>query len=410
MSVLRRFRALRPPAELTAEIAAVPYDVMDSKEARALAAGKQRSYLHVTRPEIDLPEDTDLHDDVVYAKAAENFCRFLEQGWLLEDARPGLLVYRLIRDGRQQTGVVGCCSVDEYDTDLIVKHEKTRPDKEDDRTRHLLTLSAHAEPVFLAHAPHPGIDRLVEEATVGEPLYDVSAEDGVRHIVWGAPDPDALEAAFAELPRLYVADGHHRCASASRARAARRDANPAGHTGDEEYNFFLATVFPSDQLSILAYNRVVTDLGEHSPAGFLEALRSRFPVRTDAPPSPVQAGQVSFYLDGDWYGLDLVGAHRSGTADPVAMLDVARLQEDVLTPLLGIGDPRTDQRIGFVGGIRGPEDLAARVDRGDAAVAFSMYPLSMQELMNVADAGLVMPPKSTWFEPKLRSGLFIHRF
>jgi uncharacterized protein (DUF1015 family) len=409
MSVVRRFRALRPPAELAAEIAAVPYDVVDSKEARALAAGNRRSYLHVTRPEIDLPADIDLHDDVVYARAAENFCGFLEQGWLLEDARPGLLVYRLIRDGRQQTGVVGCCSSDEYDSGLIVKHEKTRPDKEDDRTRHLLTLSAHAEPVFLAHAPHPGIDKLVKEASAGEPLYDVSAEDGVRHIIWQAPDPDGLEAAFAQLPRLYVADGHHRCASASRARAARRKANPAGHTGDEEYNFFLATVFPSDQLSILAYNRVVKDLGEHSAAGFLEALRSRFPVRSEAPPSPPQAGQVSFYLEGRWRGLELFGAHRP-TVDPVAALDIARLQEAVLEPLLGVGDPRTDQRIGFVGGIRGPEDLAARVDRGDAAVAFSMYPTSMQELMSVADAGLVMPPKSTWFEPKLRSGLFIHRF
>jgi uncharacterized protein (DUF1015 family) len=410
MSVLRRFRALRPPAELAAEVAAVPYDVVDSKEARALAAGKQRSYLHVTRPEIDLPEDIDLYDDTVYAKAAENYCSFLEQGWLQEDARPGLLVYRLIREGRQQTGVVGCCSADEYDSDLIVKHEKTRPDKEDDRTRHLLTLSAHAEPVFLAHAPHPDIDRLVEECTAGEPLYDVTAEDEVRHIVWQAPDPDALEAAFARLPRLYVADGHHRCASASRARAARRDANPAGHTGDEEYNFFLATVFPSDQLSILAYNRVVKDLGEHSPESFLEALGSRFPVRAGAPPSPRQAGQVSFYLDGSWHGLELFGADRPRPADPVAALDIARLQESVLAPLLGIGDPRTDKRIGFVGGIRGPEDLAARVDRGDAAVAFSMHATSMEELMRVADAGQVMPPKSTWFEPKLRSGLFTHRF
>jgi len=388
MSVLRRFRALRPPAELSAEIAAVPYDVMDSKEARALAAGKQRSYLHVTRPEIDLPEDIDLYTDAVYAKAAENFRIFLEKGWLQEDARPGLMIYRLIRDGQQQTGVVGCCSVDEYDSGLIVKHEKTRPDKEDDRTRHLLALSTHAEPVFLAHAPHPDIDRLVAEATAGEPLYDVKAEDGVRHIVWQAPDPDALEAAFAGLPRIYVADGHHRCASASRARAARRDANPAGHAGDEEYNFFLATVFPSDQLSILAYNRVVKDLGDHSPAGFLKALGNLFPVHDEAPPCPSQAGQVSFYLDGNWHGLELFGAQHPRPADPVAALDIARLQEGVLTPLLGIGDPRTDRRIGFVGGIRGPEDLAARVDRGDAAVAFSMFPTSMQELMSVADAGI----------------------
>lgn len=410
MSVLRRFRALRPPVKWTAEMASVPYDVVDRKEARALAAGKQRSYLHVTRPEIDLPEDTGLYDDAVYAKAAENFHGFLQQGWLLEDAQAGLLVYRLIRGGRQQTGVVGCCSTDEYDAGLIVKHETTRPDKEDDRTRHLLTLSAHAEPVFLAHTPHPGIDRLVEESTTGKPLHDITAEDGVRHIVWRASNPDALEAAFAELPRVYVADGHHRCASASRARAARRDANPAGHTGNEEYNFFLATVFPSDQLDILAYNRVVKDLGDHSPAGFLKALGKRFKVQAEVAPCPSVTGQVSFYLDGRWYGLELFGQGEPRSADPVAALDVARLQESVLTTLLGIGDPRTDQRIGFVGGIRGPEELAARVDSGQAAVAFSMYPTSMEELMRVADAGLAMPPKSTWFEPKLRSGLFIHRF
>jgi uncharacterized protein (DUF1015 family) len=410
MSVLRRFRALRPPTDLAAEVAAVPYDVVDSEEARSLAAGKERSYLHVTRPEIDLEPGVNLYSDEVYGRAAANYRNFLEQGWLEEDAEAGMLIYRLIRDGRQQTGVVGCCSADEYDNDLIVKHEKTRPDKEDDRTRHLLTLSSHAEPVFLAHPPHAGIDALVEQATAAQPLYDVTAEDGVRHVVWRAPDPSALEAAFAELPRIYVADGHHRCASASRARAARRDANPAGHEGNEEYNYFLATVFPSDQLSILAYNRVVKDLGEHSVEGFLTALADRYPVQDQAPPEPASAGQVSFYLDGRWRGLELFGPDRPRPSDAVAALDIAELQSGVLEPLLGIADPRTDKRIGFVGGIRGSADLAARVDRADAAVAFSVYPTSMDELMKVADSGQVMPPKSTWFEPKLRSGLFVHRF
>jgi uncharacterized protein (DUF1015 family) len=410
MSVMRRFRALRPPAACAAELACVPYDVISSAEARQLAAGKPRSLLHVTRPEIDLPEGTGLYDDAVYEKAAANLRLFLEKGWLEEDPEPGLLIYRLIRDGHEQTGVVGCCSVDEYDQDLIVKHEKTRPDKEDDRTRHVLTLSCHGEPVFLAHTPHAGIDRLVAEATTAEPLYDVTAEDGVRHLIWRAQDPAAMEAAFAELPRLYVADGHHRSASASRARAARRDANPAGHTGDEEYNFFLATVFPSDQLRILAYNRVVKDLADRSAGQFLEELGGLHPLRPDAPPVPGRAGEVSVYLAGRWHGLELRGASEAPPSDPVDALDIARLQDTVLAPLLGIGDPRTDKRIDFVGGIRGPEELAARVDRGDAAVAFSMYPTSMEELMRVADAGRVMPPKSTWFEPKLRSGLFLHRF
>ena len=410
MSVLRPFRALRPPAPLAPEVASVPYDVVNTIEARALAEGKPRSFLHVTRPEIDLPDETGPYEDAVYEKAAENLHRTLAEGWLEEDREPGLLIYRLIDGSHQQTGVVGCCSVDEYDDDLIVKHERTRPDKEDDRTRHLLTLSAHAEPVFLAHRPDAEIERLVEEATQGAPLYDHTAEDGVRHLIWQAPDPSSLVESFAALPRLYVADGHHRSASASRARAARSEANPAGHTGEEEYNFFLATVFPADRLQILAYNRVVQDLAGKSTAELLAGVRERLEIQAGAPSRPERRGEVSLYVDGAWHRLTLPAPDSPDSDDPVGSLDITRLQATVLAPLLGIGDPRTDPRIGFVGGSRGPEELERRVDSGIDAVAFSLYPTSMEELMAVADAGLMMPPKSTWFEPKLRSGLFVHRF
>jgi uncharacterized protein (DUF1015 family) len=409
MSVIRRFRALRPPADIAAEVACVPYDVISTAEARALAEGKERSFLHVIRPEIDLPEATGLYDDAVYEKGAENFHRFTKEGWLEEDLEPGLLIYRLERDGHPQIGVVGCCSADEYDAGLIVKHERTRPDKEDDRTRHVLTLSAHPEPVFLAHPPSPEIDRLLAEGSTGAPLYDFTADDGIRHTVWKAPDPEALERAFAALPAIYVADGHHRTASASRAREARREVNP-DHTGQEAYNFFPATVFPADQLRILAYNRIVTDLAGRSPADLLAELAKRYTLFPDPPTEPARRGECSMYLDGRWHGLRLALESAPAPKDPVSGLDIARLQDGILAPLLGIGDPRTDKRIDFVGGARGPEELVARVDRGDAAVAFSMYPTSMEELMAVADAGEVMPPKSTWFEPKLRSGLFVHRF
>jgi uncharacterized protein (DUF1015 family) len=409
MSTIRRFRALRPPAAIAAEVASVPYDVVDTTEARELARGNPRSYLHVIRPEIDLPEGIDLHDDAVYEKAAESFARFLREGWLEEDAQAGFLLYRLVRGDHRQTGVVACCSVDEYDRDLIVKHERTRPDKEDDRTRHVLTLSAHSEPVFLAHPPSPAIARCLEQATQGTPLYDFTADDGIRHTVWRAPDPARLEELYRALPRLYVADGHHRSASASRARAVRREAN-RGHTGGEEYNFFLATVFPADQLRILPYNRVVKDLAGRSPEEFLAALRGRLEVGGEAGPEPARPGEVSMYLGGRWHRLRLFPEGKGRPADPVAALDIQRLQDEVLGPLLGVGDPRTDQRIDFIGGGRGPRALADRVDRGRAAVGFSMHATSMEELMAVADAGRVMPPKSTWFEPKLRSGLFVHRF
>jgi len=409
MSEIRRFRALRPPEAIAPEVASVPYDVIDSDEARALAAGKPRSFLHVIRPEIDLPEGTDLHDDAVYEKGAENFHRFLQEGWLLEDAEPGFLVYRLVREGQAQVGVVACCSVDEYDAGLIVKHEKTRPDKEDDRTRHLLTMSAHAEPVFLAHPPDAAIVRTLEATTATGPLLDFTADDGVRHTVWRALDPARLEQLYRALPRIYVADGHHRSASASRARGERQRVNPA-HNGREAYNSFLAVVFPADQLRILPYNRLVADLAGRTPAALLAAVPREMGVTPAADGTPQKRGEVRVYVAGRWHSLHLFGEREARPQDPVLALDITRLQEQVLAPLLGIHDPRTDLRIEFVGGARGTRALSERVDRGKAAVAFSLYPTSMDELMAVADSGRVMPPKSTWFEPKLRSGLFVHRF
>jgi uncharacterized protein (DUF1015 family) len=409
MSEIRRFRALRPPRAIAAEVASVPYDVIDTTEARALAAGKPRSFLHVIRPEIDLPEGTDLHDDAVYEKGAENFHAFLREGWLLEDPEPGFLVYRLVREGQAQVGVVACCSVDEYDAGLIVKHEKTRPDKEDDRTRHLLTMSAHAEPVFLAHPPNPAIVGTLEATTATEAIVDFTADDGVRHTLWRALDSERLEQLYQTLPRIYVADGHHRTASASRARIERQRLNPT-HNGREAYNYFLAVIFPADQLRILPYNRLVADLAGRTPEAFLAALSGVASVWPAADGTPPRRGEVRLYVAGRWHGLLLFGEPEARPADPVLALDITRLQDQILAPLLGIHDPRTDLRIEFVGGGRGTRTLSERVDRGKAAIAFSLYPTSMAELMAVADSGRVMPPKSTWFEPKLRSGLFVHRF
>ncbi|HEX2251762.1 MAG TPA: DUF1015 family protein [Thermoanaerobaculia bacterium] len=417
MAVVRPLAALRPRPELAAEVAAVPYDVVDTEEARALAAGNPHSFLHVTRAEIDLPPGTDAHAPAVYAAGRAALERFVAEGVLVRDGEPALYVYRLTLGEHSQVGVMGCCSVDEYDTDRIKKHEKTRPDKEDDRTRHLLALACHPEPVFLTYRAEAKIDRLVARVLdAEEPLYDFSAPDGVEHTVWRVPAgglADDLSAAFADkVPALYVADGHHRCAAASRARAARQEGHPE-HDGSEPYNVFLAVVFPHDQVRILPYNRVVHDLAGQTPEDFLERLAARWEVTPDAEPEADGRGRFAMYLAGRWYGLaaprELVEAE-----DPVESLDAAILQREVLAPLLGVDDPRTSARIDFVGGIRGSEELARRVDRraaaGTPAVAFALHPVSVEELMAVADAGRVLPPKSTWFEPKLRSGLTVHEF
>jgi uncharacterized protein (DUF1015 family) len=403
---LHPFRALRPRPEVADQVAAVPYDVVNRNEAAELARGNPRSFLHVGRSDIDLPEEVDAYDPRIYLRAREALDQFVLEGTLLRDEEPALYLYRQTMDGREQVGVVGCVHVDDYERDLIRKHEKTRPDKEDDRTRHVLALNANAEPVFLTYRQRPEIDALVARETAAPPLYDFTAPDGVRHTVWQVAASAGLARAFEPIPHSYVADGHHRSASAWRAGKELRGKN-SRHQGDEEYNWFLAVLFPSEQLRILPYNRVVRDLNGLEAETVLERLRGVGRVQPASSPDPDRPGVFGVYLGGRWYRLELDPASID-RSDPIASLDVALLQDRVLGPILGIGDPRTDKRIDFVGGIRGPAELARRVDSGEMAVAFALYPTSLEQLMAVSDAGQVMPPKSTWFEPKLRSGLFVH--
>jgi uncharacterized protein (DUF1015 family) len=404
VAVIRPFRALRPPTDKAKEVASVPYDVVNTEEARAMAAGNPLSFLHVSRPEIDLPEGTDIYSDAVYAKAAENFRRLIDEGTLEEEDAPSLYLYRLIMGEHEQIGLVACCSVDEYDRDIIRKHERTRRDKEDDRTRHILTLRAQTGPVFLTYRPSRDVDTMVMETTMADALFNFTAEDGVEHTVWRVPDPVRFVQAFREVPFLYIADGHHRAASASRARAELKAKNPE-HDGDEEYNFFLTVLFPADQLQILPYNRIVKDLNGLSEEDFLARIRERFNVTENVQARPASPGNWSMYLNGRWHGLTLKGAPPD---EAIAALDVSVLQDNLLDPVLGIKDVRTDKRIDFVGGIRGTEELEKLVGSGRAAVAFSMYPTTIEDLLRVSDAGGIMPPKSTWFEPKLRDALLIH--
>jgi uncharacterized protein (DUF1015 family) len=404
---LNPFRAVRPRPDLAAQVAAVPYDVVNRAEAAELARGNPHSFLHVGRSDIDLPDDDDPYDPRIYSRAREALDELLAGGTLLQDSRPGLFLYRQVMDGRAQTGVVGCVHVDDYERDLIRKHEKTRQDKEDDRTRHVLTLNANAEPVFLTYRGRPEIDALVDGiVSASPPLYDFTAPDGVRHTVWTVPDPGALARAFGGVPHSYVADGHHRSASAWRAGKELRAKNPS-HRGAEEYNWFLAVLFPADQLRILPYNRVVRDLKGQAPSEVLDRLGRLGKLAATRDATPDRTGVFCVYLDRRWHRLELdpAGIDRS---DPIASLDVSLLQDRVLSPILGIGDPRTDKRIDFVGGIRGTAELERRVNSGEMAIAFSLYPTTLDQLMAVSDAGQVMPPKSTWFEPKLRSGLFVH--
>jgi uncharacterized protein (DUF1015 family) len=403
---LNPFRALRPDPRYAAEVASVPYDVVDHDEAVRLAEGKPRSFLHVGRSDIDFPPDTDPHDPRVYEAARATLDRFEREGTLLRESEPSLYLYRLVRDGHPQTGLVGCVHVDDYEHDVIRKHEKTRRDKEDDRTRHVLALGAHAEPVILAVPPQQEFARLADQVTRETPLYDFTAADGVRHVVWRIADTHPWVALFGTIPVSYVADGHHRCASAWRAAGERRAADSAPD-GTEEYNWFLAVLFPVDQLRILPYNRVVKDLNGLSTDAFLDRLRAVGTLRlSKTAPSPA-AGAVGVFVDGVWYEL-VFPAESIDAGDPISSLDVSLLQDRVLTPILGVGDPRSDRRIDFVGGSRGVEELEHRVRSGRSAVAFLLHPTSMEQLMAVSDAGRIMPPKSTWFEPKLRSGLFVH--
>jgi uncharacterized protein (DUF1015 family) len=406
VATIRPFSALRPSVERAHQVAAVPYDVVNTEEARALAAGNPWSFLHVSRPEIDLPDGTPIYSDQVYAKAQSNFETLRNDCPLTNEETPSLYLYRLIMGKHEQTGVVACCSVDEYDSDIIRKHERTRRDKEDDRTRHILVLRAQTGPVFLTYRAQPQIDTLVAEALAdNQPLYDFVANDDIRHTIWRVPNSETLVKAFAEVPYLYIADGHHRAASASRARAELKEHGFA-FIGNEEYNFFQCVLFPDNQLQILPYNRVVRDLNGHSKIEFLARVHESFVISEKASAKPGARGEWSMYLDGRWYGLKLRDA--SKPRGVVEALDASILQDRLLDSILGIKDVRTDKRIDFVGGIRGTEELESLVNQGKAAVAFSLFPTTIEDLLKVSDAGEIMPPKSTWFEPKLRDGLLSH--
>ncbi|MFI5119514.1 MAG: DUF1015 domain-containing protein [Thermoanaerobaculia bacterium] len=409
MARIRPFPSGRPPRKLASRVASVPYDVVDTREARALAAGNPLSFLHVCRPEIDLPEDVDIHSEAVYAKGRENLDALYANGALENDPVPRLLVYRQTWKGRKQDGLVATCSVDDYDADVIRKHEKTRRDKEDDRVRHLLAQSAHAEPVFLTYRAADSIDGRVARVTSAPPEFDFEAPDGVGHTLWIVPEGDVafFVASFAAVPFLYVADGHHRCASAARARTALKEKD-VSLPDEHPVNWFPATIFPDNQLAILPYNRLVKDLGGRKKEDFLEGVRARFTVVAAAAAEPARRGTFSMFFEETWQAL--TPKEPVTSSDPIASLDVSILQDRLLAPVLGIGDPRTDPRIDFVGGIRGTGELEERVRSGRGAVAFAMYPTQISDVMAIADAGATMPPKSTWFEPKLRSGLFVHRF
>ena len=404
---IRPFKALRPTSQRADKVASVPYDVVNTEEARALSADNPLSFLHVSRPEIDLPAGTDPYSDQVYRKALDNLQQLIQDAPLEVENTPSIYLYRLIMGDHEQIGVVAGCSVDEYDQDLIRKHERTRRDKEDDRTRHLLALRAQTGPVFLTYRASRDIDTMVMETMMANAIFDFTAADEIQHTVWRVPDPVRFVQAFREVPFLYIADGHHRAASAARARAELKEQS-FGHTGDEEYNFFLAVMFPDEQLRILPYNRAVKDLNGLSTAEFLEAVRKSFAVTENGNPAPDKRGSWSMYLEGRWYQLSLP----EGTAAPggiVDSLDVSILQDRLLDPILGIKDVRTDKRIDFIGGMRGTNELERIVNGGKAAVAFSLFPTTIEDLLRVSDAGEIMPPKSTWFEPKLRDGLLIHR-
>ena len=399
MSALFPFKALRPDPSAVAAVASVPYDVVSTDEARTLAAGKPLSFLHVTRSEIDLPEGTNPYAPAVYAQAVHNFETLKRDAPMVIDDEAALYAYRLTMGGHVQVGLAGCFSVDEYERGSIKKHEKTRPDKEDDRTRHITELRAQTGLVFLTYRASASIDAAIDRVVKGRPLYDFVAPDGIGHTVWkvSGGNADELVRGFAALDALYIADGHHRAASAARARQARAGASPADR--------FVAVAFPDRQMQVLPYNRVIKDLGGRTPDALLAALKGVVSV-TPGSSKPARKGVVSMYLAGRWFTLDLPMPDDHDTPDEG--LDVALLQRHILAPLLGVGDPRTDKRIDFVGGIRGPAELERLVNDGKAAVAFSMYPVSVNDLMVIADAGGIMPPKSTWFEPKLRDGILVH--
>jgi len=403
MAHLVPFRALRPTPASAAKVAAVPYDVVNAEEAAALAKGNPLSFLHVSRAEIDLPADTNPYSEAVYARAVENFAALRQAAPLVVEDSPSVYAYRLQMGTHVQTGVAACFSGEEYDRDLIKKHERTRRDKEDDRTRHMLGLRAQTGPVFLTYKSSSDVNDVVSRVTLTAPLFDFTAVDNVRHTLWRAapPETEGLVSAFARVPALYIADGHHRAASAARV----RQQLAASGEPDGERDTFLAVAFPDDQMQVMAYNRVVRDLAGHSPNSLLSALGEHI-VAGDSAATPSQKGEVAMFLAGRWYPLRLGDV--PDRVDAASRLDVSRLEDQVLTPLLRIGDVRTDKRIDFVGGARGTDELERLVGSGAYAVAFSMFPVGVDDLMTISDAGGIMPPKSTWFEPKLRDGLLSH--
>lgn len=414
MAIVKPFMAVRPKQELAAKVASLPYDVMNTSEAREMAAGNPISFLHVSRAEIDFPEGIDEHGKDVYERARTNFYQLIEDGVLAKDEKPMFYIYAQTMNGRQQVGLVASSSVEDYFNNVIKKHEFTRPEKEEDRIRHMETLQAHVGPIFLTYPSNLKVDAIVNEVVRTElPVYDFTADDGVTHKVWTVSDSAKIESIAAvfetEIPFTYIADGHHRTASAAKVGRKMRDHN-ANHTGHEEYNYFLSVLFPDEQLAIMDYNRLVKDLNGFTPEALLQKLQESFSITkcTLDTAKPKLLHDFAMYLNGQWYNLKANAAIVK--QDTIGVLDVTILQENVLAPLLGVQDPRTNKRIDFVGGIRGLEELQKRVDAGDSAVAFALFPVSLRQLMDIADSGQVMPPKSTWFEPKLRDGLFCHLF
>ena len=410
MAVVKPFICIRPAKENAAKVASLPYDVYNRKEACAAVAGNPVSFLNIDRAETQFSDDVDTYADCVYEKARELLDTQIAEGVYVTDAGDHYYLYELTMDGRSQTGIVACSSIDDYVNGVVKKHENTREDKELDRIRHVDTVNAQTGPIFLTYRQNEILKAIVAEEKAKPVLYDFVSDDGIRHRVWKIDDPAqtaAIEAAFAAIPATYIADGHHRAASAVKVGLKRRAENP-GYTGEEPFNYFLSVLFPDEELMILPYNRVVKDLNGMSREQFFEAVKGKFELEEigKEPYAPAEKGTFGMYLDNTWYALKVLPQYRS--ADPVKGLDVSILQDQLLGPVLGIGDPRTDKRIDFIGGIRGLKELERRV-REDMEIAFSMYPTSIEELLAVADAGLLMPPKSTWFEPKLRSGLFIHR-
>lgn len=412
MAIVRAFRGIRPTPSLASAVAALPYDVMNSQEARQMVVGNPYSFLHVDKAEIDLPEDVDLYDRQVYQKARDNLQKMISDGVFIQDAARCLYIYKQVMDGRAQIGIVGCTAVDEYLNNRIKKHELTRADKEQDRINHVDVCDANTGPIFLTYRARSSVDAIVAKQMEKLPVYDFVSEDGIGHIVWVIDDEKVIESLcreFAKVDNLYIADGHHRSASAVKVGLQRRKENPDA-VEDAEFNFFLSVIFPDRDLYIMDYNRLVKDLNGLTQEAFLQKVAEKFTVTLyeGSQFKPAKKHTFGMYIGGKWYVLEA----KEGTfdpADPVGQLDVSILQQNLLTPILAIGDPRTDKRIDFVGGIRGMEALSGPVDAGTMAVAFSMYPTTMDDLMDIADAGAIMPPKSTWFEPKLRSGLFIHK-